>query len=88
MFEVIGILGVLLVVGIVIGVIGLVIGLLKFVLKIALIPLWLGLKLLGLLIGGVVLLALSPVLLVIGILILIPLLFLGGLIWAGVALVT
>ena len=36
----------------------------------------------------VVLLALSPVLLVVGIVILIPLLFLGGLIWAGVALVT
>ena len=89
MFELMGILALVFVGAIVFGVIALVAGLLKLVLKITLIPLVLLFKGLGLLLGGlVVFLVAGPLVLGIGLVVLIPLLLIGGVIWAGVALVT
>ena len=89
MFELMGILALVFVGAIVFGVIALVAGLLKLVLKITLIPLVLLFKGLGLLLGGlVVFLVAGPLVLGIGLVVLIPLLLIGGVIWAGFALVT
>ncbi len=74
------------------GVIAVVFGLLKLTLKVVLIPVWLIFKVLGLLLGGVLLIVLAPALLGVGAVVLLflalPLLILGGIVWAGVALVT
>ena len=89
MFEALAVLTLLFVGALVVGFIVLLAGLLKLVLKIALLPLVLGLKALLFFIGFVIaLVVLGPVVLIVGALLLIPLLFLGGMIWAGVALVT
>jgi hypothetical protein len=57
---------------------------LKFVFKLALLPIVLGLKALVFVIGFVIAVAvLGPVVLLVGGLLLIPLLILGGIVWAG-----
>ena len=89
MFEALAVLTLLFVGALVVGFIVLLAGLLKLVLKLALLPLVLGLKALLFFIGFVIaLVVLGPVVLIVGALLLIPLLVLGGMIWAGVALVT
>lgn len=89
MFELFGIVALVLVGAVVVGVIALVAGLLKLVLKIALIPVVLLFKGVGLLLGAfVVLFVVGPLVFGIGLVVLIPLLILGAMIWAGVALVT
>jgi hypothetical protein len=73
----------------VVGVIGLIAGVIKLALKIALIPLVLLFKGVGLLLGAlVVLFVVGPLVFGIGLVVLIPLLILGAMVWAGVALVT
>jgi len=89
MFELFGILALLVVGAVVVGVIALVAGLIKLVLKIALIPLALLLKGFGLLLAVlVVFFVAGPLILGIGLVVLLPLLILGAVIWFGVALVT
>ena len=89
MLEVLAILALLFVGAIVVGFIALLAGLIKFTVKLALLPVVLGLKALAFLIGFVIaLVVVGPVVLVLGLVLLIPLLILGGLIWAGVAVVT
>jgi len=89
MFELFGILALIAVGAVVFGVIAIVAGLLKLVLKIALIPVVLLFKGFALLIGAlVVLFVVGPLVFGIGLVILIPLLILGAMVWAGVALVT
>lgn len=89
MFELMGILALVFVGFVVFGVVALVAGLLKFVLKIALIPMVLLFKGLGLFLGALVVLVVAgPVVLGIGLVVLIPLLLIGGVVWAGFALVT
>lgn len=89
MFEALAVLTLLFVGAVVVGVLVLLAGVLKFVFKLALLPVVLGLKALFFVITFVVALAvLGPVVLIVGGLLLIPLLILGGLVWAGVALVT
>ena len=89
MFEALAVLTLLFVGAVVVGLLLLLAGILKFVFKIALLPIVLGLKALFFVIAFVVALAvLGPVVLIVGGLLLIPLLILGGLVWAGVALVT
>jgi hypothetical protein len=89
MFELFGILALIAVGAVVFGVIAIVGGLLKLVLKIALIPMVLLVKGIGLLIGAlVVLFVVGPLVFGIGLVVLIPLLILGAMVWAGVALVT
>jgi hypothetical protein len=89
MFEVLSILTLLFVGAIVVGVIALLAGLVKIVFKLALLPIVLGLKALVFIIGFVIaLVVLGPVVLALGLVLLIPLLILGGIIWAGVAIVT
>jgi hypothetical protein len=89
MFEALAVLTLLFVGALVVGFIVLLAGFLKLVLKLALLPLVLGLKALLFFIGFVIaLVVLGPVVLIVGTLLLIPLLILGGMIWAGVALVT
>ena len=89
MFELFGILALIAVGAVVFGVVAIVGGLLKLVLKIALIPMVLLVKGVGLLIGAlVVLLVVGPLVFGIGLVVLIPLLILGAMVWAGVALVT
>ncbi|MEJ2582684.1 MAG: hypothetical protein P8127_13765, partial [Acidobacteriota bacterium] len=74
---------------IVVGVIALLAGLIKFTVKLALLPIVLGLKALVFIIGFVIaLIVLGPLVLALGLVLLIPLLILGGIIWAGVAIVT
>jgi hypothetical protein len=88
MFELFGILALIAVGAVVFGVIAIVGGLLKLVLKIALIPMVLLVKGIGLLIGAlVVLFVVGPLVFGIGLVVLIPLLILGAMVWAGVALV-
>ena len=88
MFELFGILALIAVGAVVFGVVAIVGGLLKLVLKIALIPMVLLVKGVGLLIGAlVVLLVVGPLVFGIGLVVLIPLLILGAMVWAGVALV-
>jgi hypothetical protein len=89
MFEALAVLTLLFVGAVVVGVLVLLAGVLKFVFKLALLPVVLGLKALFFVIAFVVALAvLGPVVLIVGGLLLIPLLILGGLVWAGVAIVT
>ena len=89
MLEVFAILTLLFVGAIVVGVIALLAGLIKFTFKLALLPVVLGLKGLVFVIGFVIaLVVVGPVVLVLGILLLIPILILGGLVWAGVAVFT
>ena len=89
MLEVLAILTLLFVGAIVIGVIVLLAGLIKFTLKLALLPVVLGLKALVFVIGFVIaLVVVGPVVLALGLVLLIPLLILGGVVWAGVAVFT
>ncbi len=89
MFEFFGIIALLAVGAVVVGVIAIVAGLLKLVFKIALIPVVLLFKGVGLLLGAlVVLFVVGPLVFGIGLVVLIPVLILGAMIWAGVALVT
>jgi hypothetical protein len=89
MLEVFTILTLLFVGAIVVGFIALLAGLIKFTVKLALLPIVLGLKALVFIIGFIIaLVVLGPVVLVLGLVLLIPLLILGGIIWAGVAIVT
>ncbi|HSO23612.1 MAG TPA: hypothetical protein VLT81_11915, partial [Chondromyces sp.] len=86
MLEALAVLTLLFVGALVVGVLVLLAGVLKFVFKIALLPIVLGLKALFFVIAFVVALAvLGPVVLIVGGLLLIPLLILGGLVWAGIA---
>ena len=89
MFEVLAILTLLAVGAIAFGVIALLAGLIKFTVKLALLPVVLGLKALVFVIGFVIaLVVVGPVVLVLGLVLLIPLLILGGIVWAGIAVVT
>ncbi len=89
MLEALAVLTLLFVGAVVIGVIVLLAGVLKFFFKLALLPIVLGLKALVFVIGFVIaLVVLGPVVLLVGALLLIPLLILGGLVWAGVAVFT
>jgi hypothetical protein len=89
MLEVLAILTLLVVGAIVFGVFALLAGLLKFTFKLALLPIVLGLKALVFVIGFVIaLVVVGPVVLVLGLVLLIPLLILGGIVWAGIAVVT
>lgn len=89
MIELVGILALVAVGAVVFGVVAVVFGLLKLALKIALIPVALLFKGLAFLLGAlVVLFVVGPLVVGIGLVVLIPLLLLGGVIWAGVALVT
>jgi len=89
MLEVLAILTLLAVGAIVFGVIALLAGLIKFTVKLALLPVVLGLKALVFVVGFVIaLVVVGPVVLVLGLVLLIPLLILGGIIWAGIAVVT
>ena len=89
MFELFGIIALVVVGAVVVGVIGLIAGVVKLALKIALIPLVLLFKGVGLLLGAlVVLFVVGPLVFGIGLVVLIPLLILGAMVWAGVALVT
>jgi hypothetical protein len=89
MFEALAVLTLLFVGAVIVGVLVLLAGILKFVFKLALLPIVLGLKALFFVIAFVVALAvLGPVMLIVGGLLLIPLLILGGLVWAGVAIAT
>jgi hypothetical protein len=89
MFELFGIIALIVVGVVVVGVIGLIAGVIKLALKIALIPLVLLFKGVGLLLGAlVVLFVVGPLVFGIGLVVLIPLLILGAMVWAGVALVT
>lgn len=86
MVEALAILTLLFVGAIVVGFVVLVAGFLKVVLKLALLPIILGLKALIFVIGFVIALAVAgPVVLLVGALLLIPLLVLGGIVWAGAA---
>ncbi|MDH3815852.1 MAG: hypothetical protein OEV48_15280 [Acidobacteriota bacterium] len=89
MLEVLAILTLLAVGAIVFGMIALLAGLIKFTFKLALLPIVPGLKALVFVIGFVIaLVVVGPVVLVLGLVLLIPLLILGGLVWAGIAVVT
>ncbi len=86
MLEVLAVLTLLFVGAVVVGVIVLLAGLIKFTVKLALLPIVLGLKALAFVIGFVIaLIVVGPVVLALGLVLLIPLLILGGLVWAGVA---
>lgn len=90
MFEILGLLAIIAVAGLVLGCVALCIGLIKVVFKIALIPISLGLLALKgvafLVVGLVALVVLGPIVLGIGLAILVPVLILGAIVWAGVAL--
>jgi hypothetical protein len=89
MLEALAVLALLFVGAIVVGVIALLAGLIKFTFKLALLPIVLGLKALAFIVGFVIaLVVVGPVVLVVGLVLLIPLLILGGLVWAGIAVVT
>jgi hypothetical protein len=89
MLEVLAILTLLAVGAVVFGVIALLAGLIKFTFKLALLPVVVGFKALVFVIGFVIaLVVVGPVVLVLGLVLLIPLLILGGLVWAGVAVFT
>jgi len=89
MLEFLAILTLLFAGAVVVGVLVLVVGFLKIVLKLALLPIVLGLKALVFVIGFVIALAVvGPVVLLVGALLLIPLLILGGIVWAGIAVAT
>ena len=64
-------------------------GLIKFTVKLAMLPIVLGLKALAFIIGFVIaLVVVGPVVLALGLVLLVPLLILGGIVWAGIAIVT
>ncbi|MEX1310994.1 MAG: hypothetical protein AB1Z65_11285 [Candidatus Sulfomarinibacteraceae bacterium] len=89
MFELLGLLALIAVGAVIFGVIAIVGGLLKLVFKIALVPVALLFKGLFFLIGAlVVLFVVGPLVFGLGLIVLIPLLLIGGVIWAGIALVT
>ena len=89
MLEVLAVLTLLFFGVVVFGVVALLAGLFKVLFKIALIPLVLGFKAVVLVIGFLIaLVVVGPVVLIVGALLLIPLLILGGIVWAGVAVVT
>ena len=89
MLEALAVFTLVVVGAVVVGLLMLLAGLFKVVFKLALLPIVLGLKALLFVIAFVIaLVVVGPVALVFGALLLIPLLFLGGLIWAGVAVVT
>jgi hypothetical protein len=89
MLEVLAILTLLFVGAIVVGVIALLAGLIKFTFKLALLPIVLGLKALAFVIGFIIaLVVVGPVVLALGLVLLIPLLILGGVVWAGVVVFT
>jgi hypothetical protein len=89
MIEVLGILTLLVFGVVVVGVIALLAGILKVVFKLALLPLVLGFKALVFVVGfAIALVVIGPVVLTLGLVLLIPALILGGIIWAGVAIVT
>ena len=89
MFEVLAILALLFIGAVVVGVIALLAGLIKFTVKLALLPIVLGIKALVFVIGFIIaLVVVGPVVLALALVLLIPLLLLGGLVWAGVAIVT
>jgi len=89
MLEVFAVLTLLFVGAVVVGMIMLLAGLFKLTIKLALLPLVLGLKALVFVIGFVIaLVVVGPVVLAIGLVLLIPLLILGGIVWAGIAVVT
>ena len=89
MLEALAILTLLFVGAIIVGVIALLAGLIKVTFKLAMLPIVLGLKALAFVIGFVIaLVVVGPVVLALGLVLLIPLLILGGIVWAGVAIVT
>ena len=89
MLEILAVLTLLFVGAVVVGMIMLLAGLFKLTIKLALLPIVLGLKALVLVIGFVIaLIVVGPVVLALGLVLLVPLLILGGIIWAGVAVVT
>ena len=92
MLELFGLLLFLIVGGVVIGLAVLCLKLLFVVLKVALIPIKIGFKLVfgfvGLVVVGALLLVLGPVAAVVIFALAIPVLILGGLVWGAVALVT
>ena len=89
MLEVFAILTLLFAGAFVVGVIALLAGFVKFTFKLALLPVVLGLKALVFVIGFVIaLVVVGPVVLALGLILLIPLLILGGLVWAGIAVFT
>jgi len=89
MLEILAVLTLLFVGAIVVGMIMLLAGLFKLTIKIALLPIVLGLKALVFVIGFVIaLVVVGPVVLAFGLVLLVPLLILGGIVWAGIAVVT
>ena len=89
MLEIFAVLALLFVGAVVIGMIMLLAGLFKLTIKLALLPVVLGLKALVFVIGFVIaLVVVGPVVLAFGLVLLVPLLILGGIVWAGIAVVT
>ncbi len=89
MLEILAVLTLLFVGAIVVGMIMLLAGLFKLTIKLALLPIVLGLKALVFVIGFVIaLVVVGPVVLAFGLVLLVPLLILGGIVWAGIAVVT
>ena len=89
MLELLAVLTLLFVGAVVVGMIMLLAGLFKFTIKLALLPVVLGLKALVFVIGFVIaLVVVGPVVLALGLVLLVPLLILGGIVWAGIAVVT
>lgn len=89
MLELLAVLTLLFVGAVVVGVIMLLAGLFKLTIKLALLPVVLGLKALVFVIGFVIaLVVVGPVVLALGLVLLVPLLILGGIVWAGIAVVT
>ena len=89
MLHAMGFFGVLLVGGLIFGAVAVVVGLLKLAFKLLLLPLHLAaftLKGVLALAGGLLaLLVVGPVVLVVGLVLLLPLLLLGGVIWGAVS---
>lgn len=89
MLELLAVLTLLFVGAVVVGMIMLLAGLFKLTIKLALLPVVLGLKALVFVIGFVIaLVVVGPVVLALGLVLLVPLLILGGIVWAGIAVVT
>jgi len=89
MLEILAVLTLLFVGAVVVGMIMLLAGLFKLTIKLALLPVVLGLKALVFVIGFVIaLVVVGPVVLALGLVLLVPLLILGGIVWAGIAVVT
>lgn len=89
MLEILAVLTLLFVGAVVVGMIMLLAGLFKLTIKLALLPVVLGLKALVFVIGFVIaLVVVGPVVLALGLVLVVPLLILGGIVWAGIAVVT